>query len=245
MENILHPYFTWIDFLQTIIMLVVIYFVLHFINRILPKAAIFGKFRKAMQRTTRQMLFLFELIALLVLATTFILIHPVFHGALVLILTIGGFSHIRDYISGQLVRLNPVIAIGKQLNSSHQQGVITNIGRLGLQLKTDQGVQFISYSRLVKKNELSLSGDGVGGFYHLKVTPKQEQEQKREVSLVHFADRLADAPYLDWNHKLEIHTALGQSEGFDATILVKETSHLYDLIKLINEWGYTCEIIQK
>ena len=243
MENILQSYFTWIDFMQTIIMLVVLYFSLHFINRILPKATILRKFRKSAQRITQRILSLFELIALLILGSTFILVNPIFHGALIFVLIIGGFSHIRDYISGQLIRFNPAIAIGTQLNSPHKQGVITNIGRLGLQLNTDQGVQFINYSRLTGENELSLSGDGVGGFYRLKITPKPEQKQ--QVSLAHFADRLADAPYLDWNHKAEIHPSVDQLKGFDATILVKEKSHLYDLIKLIDEWGYTCEILQK
>ena len=243
MEGILHSYFTWGDFLQTILMLTALYFVLHFLNRILPKALVLGRFQQVIQNVTRRVLSLFELIALLILGSTFVLIQPAFHGALVLLLITGGFSHIKDYISGQLVRFNPAISVGKELKSPRQQGVITDIGRLGLQITTDEGLQFINYSRLIGEDGLSLSGDEVGGFYQLKVVAKQEQTL--QVSLIHFADRLADAPYLDWNHKVEVHPSIDQSGGLEAKILVKEEGHLYDLIKLIDEWGYTCEILHK
>ena len=85
-----------------------------------------------------------------------------------------------------------------------------------------------------------MSGEEIGGFHQLLISPN-EPDKKVNYSK-RLTDLLASAPYLDRNHKTELKPLGQDTHKFSAKVLVKEDSHLRDLIMLIEESGYSCII---
>jgi len=82
-----------------------------------------------------------------------------------------------------------------------------------------------------------LSGEEVGGFYQLNIQPN-EPDEKIDYS-TQLLDLLTTTPYLDWNHRPQLLPSKDTSKTIKARVVVKEESHLHDLITLIQEWGYS------
>ncbi len=72
-----------------------------------------------------------------------------------------------------------------------------------------------------------------------------EQANEKTNYRIQLMDLLATAPYLDRNYKPEILKSNEVPNQLNAKIMVKEESHLYELISLINEWGFACKLSKK
>lgn len=240
-EGILDSYFSWGDFIFFAFLLVVFYFFLQFLERILDRYKVFGKYQNSVKSFIHHTFLIYEALAYLILGSVFILIKPIFHGILALIVLVGGFAHIKNYLSGRIVHFDDSISVGKRIKTTDNQGIISQMGRLGLKVRTSKGLQFINYSKLVADGYTLLSGEQVGGFYQLNIQPKEESEKKN--SITHLLDLLNSSPYLDWNHKPQILPSKDNSKAVKARVIVKEERHLHDLISLIQEWGYNCKVV--
>ncbi|MEL6865219.1 MAG: hypothetical protein AAFP19_12405 [Bacteroidota bacterium] len=246
MESEMIIYMTWWRFLTSALLLLLGYFLLQVAYRGLGRLSFLERFQPLLRERLRQVLLLYELIALLVLLSIFILINPIFHGLLtilfLLLVLVGGFKPLKSYFAGKIVQLNGTIDKGIQLKVNNLQGIIVALGRFGIQLKTSKGLHILSYDQLLIDGYMLLSGEEIGGFYQLKISPSEGNERKDHGT--YLTDLLATTPYLDWSHKPEI--SIGQTpEQVIATVLVKEESHLYDLIALLDEWGYVCKLSKK
>jgi len=177
---------------------------------------------------------------LLILSGIFVYINPPFHGILMLMLLIGGYRQIKDYLSGRIVHFDNYISVGKRLKTENTQGIISKMGRLGVKIRTNKGTHFINYSKLMTDGYMLLSGEEVGGFYQLNIQPN-EPDEKIDYS-TQLMDLLATTPYLDWNHRPQLLPSKDTSKSIKARVVVKEESHLHDLIILIQEWGYSVKV---
>ncbi len=233
---------TWTDFFTLDIFLLAFYFVLTFAQRMLPRLSMAERYLGPVRRTIDYIILAYEPLVILIVTSNFILIDPVLHGTLVAILLLAGFSHVRNYVSGRLVRLDPSIKVGERLKLQNTQGIITEKGRLGLHLRSSKGKHFINYSQLYSEGYLLLSGEEIGGFYQLNIRPRDPEEK------VDYARRLSDllttTPYLDWNHTPEIRANTNnETLSYQARFSVREEGHLRDLIALIEkEWDCVCKI---
>ncbi len=241
MENFFISQFTWQRLLLVAISLLALFFLLKFLDRILGRFNFLGKYQEIVKNCIHYTLLIYEVLALLILGSVFVLINPQFHGILALIVVVGGFTHIKNYFSGRIVQYDNSINVGKRLKTENVQGIISDMGRLGIKVRTKKGLQFINYSNLVNHGYMLLSGDEVGGFYQLNIKPNEIDEKiDYHVQLI---DLLATTPYLDWNHKPQIIPSKDDTKSIQARVVVKEESHLHDLITLINEWGYSCRVV--
>jgi hypothetical protein len=234
-------YFTWWKFFLSILFFFGLYFSLKFISQILNKYNFLGKFQSDIKRIIKHALLIFEAISLLILGGAFVLIDPIYHGILVLLIMVVGFSHVRNYFSGRVVQFDQSVEEGKRLKTLDSQGVIFKKGRLGLKLRTQRGVQSINYSSLISDGYTLLSGEEVGGFYELEIQVKDFQEKKDY--LIFLRDLLTTAPYLDLKHRPQLETLDDESKTFLARVEVKEESHLQDLVNLIKERNFSCKVI--
>jgi len=80
------------------------------------------------------------------------------------------------------------------------------------------------------------SGEKIGGYYHLTITQMESEESTASLSEV--SHLLISSPYVDGDHKPKITRSLSDPEEIDIKLLVKEESHLHDLISLLSEHGY-------
>lgn len=236
--------FNWFNFLFAALILVGGYAGLLALERLLKEVAIGRGWQAWLQRLLHYLLTLYEPIAVILLSVIFVFINPVVNGILLGLLVLAGFQHLRDYLSGRIVRLEHVIAPGKSLRSQGMQGMVSNLGVLGLQLKTSDGLHLIRYSRLLAEGYTLVSGEDSGGFYRLQVTPLPNKEDPK-LGAVHLLDLLATAPYLDLNHQPEIRPDGENGKGMEASILLKEERHLYDLLPLMREWGYVAKPVEE
>lgn len=242
MEEILSYRISWWNFLLSTAVLLLPYFVLRFSNRLWPGAVRGVGIKGRIREGVHYLLTLYEPFILLVIAGLFVLVNPVLHGAMVLVLFLAGFSHVRNYISGRIVRFDESMNPGVQLQSRDMQGIISRLGNLGLHLKTLDGLYYISYSKLLADGYTLLSGEEMGGFFRLQIKTWQEGEEASRAA-AQLGDLLATTPYLDWNHPPEWIPAMEAGTPPEVRVLLREEQHLAELMQLMNEWGYGCEVV--
>jgi hypothetical protein len=242
METIIDFNFTWTDFILTSFLLLGLYFLLQFFRRFLKGPRVLGRYQDLLAQVVKVILLVYEPLASLILLATLFLINPVFFGLILSVLFLAGFVHFKNYIIGRIILLDSPLAVGKKLKSNSVKGIITRIGRLGLHLNMVNGLHFISYQKLQSDGFTLLSGEEIGGFYQLNISPINPEHKGNYKQKI--IDRLITTPYLDRNHKLEF-AFQNQEEKMQLKVLIREQHHLHDLIALISEWGYNCEISKK
>ena len=240
MNSFFQTTFSWADFLVLVFCLFILGVVLKYAARILSKTKIFASYKWQVEELSRSVVLLYEPLSFLLLTAAFIWINPSFHGLLIALFFIVVLPQLKDYWTGFFIRHDKAIVVGNRLQCIDNQGVIVDVNRLGLRMKTNQGIQFLAYGKLFSEGYIQLSGEEIGGFYRLKIAPKKEDPKVNDYKRL--TDLLSTAPYLDWNHKPEIKETKSKKYKFRIRVLVKEQSHLQDLLSLIEEWGYTCFI---
>jgi hypothetical protein len=241
-EALDQEYFNWWQFLLSSLLLLGLYCLLEFLNRVLTKYNFLGKYQTNVKGLVMHSLLIFEAVALLILGSGFVLINPFYHGILVVIVLAVGFNHLKNYFSGRIVQFDKSVIEGKRLKTYNSHGVIFKKGRFGLKLRTHKGVQFVNYSRLISDGYTLLTGIEVGGFYELEIQPKSF-ELKKDYLIV-LRDLLTTTPYLDLSHKPQLEkVGDGESRVILARVEVKEESHLQDLVTLIKEQDFSCKVV--
>ena len=235
--------FTWTNFLIAALALWALNFLLHILKNILQKTGSLGRYNDVAVRWIRNILVIYELAVVLILTSILVLINPYFHGLIVGILLIAGFGYFKNYILGRIVLLENALKVGNQMNIQNYNGIISKIMRPGLQLKTSEGLQFISFSQLFNEGFMVVSRKEVVGFYNLTIVPQEPNEKINYITQL--TDLLTSAPYLDRSHKPEFHLKEETPWEIETKVMVKEESHLYDLIALIKERGFNCKISKK
>lgn len=243
MEHLLNREINWADFFSIALGITVLYFALNFAYSWLHKTDYSSMLRTNVQNVLRGSLLVFEPLAALILLGAFTLIDPILHGSLVLILLIGGFYYIRNYFGGRIILFDSVISVGNRLSVQNMQGVISQIGRLGLKLQTNKGLQFVNYATLITDGYTLLAGKEVSGLYNLKFTTKDEKVPMKSTN--ELIDLWAATPYLDWSFTPELRLSTETPNQFHAQVMVREEKHLFDFFSLMNDWGYACKVLKK
>lgn len=234
-------HFTWWRFFLSVLFFLGLYFLLEFLSRILTKYNFLGKYQSDVKSIIKHALLIFEAVAFLILGSAFVLINPIYHGILAAIILAVGFNHVKNYFSGRIVQFDQSIVEGKRLQTIDSQGIIFKKGRLGLKLRTQKGVRFINYSSLISDGYTLLTGVEVGGFHELKIQPKDLEIKKDHLTTLR--DLLTTTPYLDLSHKPQLEKVDDEYKTILARVEVKEESHLQDLVTLIKERNFSCQVI--
>ncbi|MFT5833128.1 MAG: hypothetical protein ACI97N_000755 [Cognaticolwellia sp.] len=232
--------FSWSEFLFLGATLVAIYFLLQLLKWFLQVTQWFGNYRRIIQTSIKSVLLVFEPIVVLLLSSAFIMLNPIYHGSVLGLVVLFGFTHIRNYVHGRVIQTNSNLAIGREIQIGKLEGIINTIERLGLKIKTAKGLHYMSFAHIIEAGYVLLSGDDISGYYQLKIIPKEPNSKiNYEWELM---DALSVVPYLDWNHKPEI--SIEDDNHIIARVVVKDESHIYELMDLINEWNYSCKILK-
>ncbi|MBK7409505.1 MAG: hypothetical protein IPL49_01915 [Saprospirales bacterium] len=233
--------FNWWHLVKAAAWLVGVYFLLKITARWLGFGKIGsmqlgGSFLRGLQSGVQLGLTLFEPAAALILGGIFIFINPALHGAVVLLLLVAGFSSLRNYVNGRILLLNSSVAGASRIEiSAGEGGLIARKGRLGLFLRTDNGLRYIPYSTLLEQGYTLVSGDDMGRLFRIRLVPKEEPgiEPGRLRGL------LATTPYLDQSHVPELKALPGNV--FEVDLLLRDEKYLPDLVQLTSEWGWVCK----
>ncbi len=235
--------FTWFNLVTSSLILIAIYFLLLLASRLLPLANKWGHIADTLQGVIKILMLVFEPVTLVLITGYFILINPIYNGVVMAIILLVGFNHLRNYFNGRIVLLMNRIRVGQKVQVGKAQGIITEMNRLGIQLKTSKGLRTIGYTSLFQDDFMLMSGDDVGGYYYMNIQPIDPVEAKNSSDKIY--DLLATAPYLDHSHALVLLNLENGELGVKTRVIVKEESHLKDLLSLFKEQGYECEISKK
>lgn len=240
METFINYQFTWGQFLFLIICLLLSYVVLYFFKELLVRTPFPRYVKQSGQGLVHNLLVIYEPLACIIIMIAFVFIKPLFHGLLVLLLLLVSFTYLKTYMSGRLILLNQHIIEGTLLKVNQVEGIVSNMGRMGLDLQTNEGLHRLNYTNVLNAGYTLIASDEIGGFYQLRVSPQTDSRKRHALYL---ADLLATTPYIDWGHKPDIIVSDEDDEQLEIRVLIKEESHLHDLIALIKEWGYNCQLM--
>lgn len=240
-EQLFHQ-ISWGEFLLVALSLAAIYFVLFEIQQLTKHSSFSGRYQNQFRELFRKTFVVFELLSIVTLVGVFIWINPWLHGSIIGFLVLGSWRYLRSYVSGRWIHFEHTILEGTELKTARLQGIVSKLGRVNIHLQTSEGLHHLSYNRLLDDGYTLVAGDKIGGFYHLELSPKDTTTTIRNHRL-HLLDLFATAPYVDWHHKPELFQDEAVENQLDAKVLIKEESHLHELIALIREWGYHCKLV--
>ena len=225
--------YSWRDFILLLFCLCIVYIALLSI-----KTSLKDRIKKVFDVTLN----VYETVSILLILVVFFLIKPALHG-LILIAVLGmGFQHLRNYVHSRLFHIMGHVKKGLHIKVDDQKGIITHMGRLGIEMKSDVGLHQIPYDTLVKKGYILSSGERIGGYYRLQVNAKEGTlDRQRIQELIHV---LYSSPYVDSSYRPEIVRSLSDHDMIDVKLLVKEEHHIRDLIEVLEEQGYLSVIIK-
>jgi hypothetical protein len=236
------PEVSWRQLIVAAIVLMLLYFLVQWLGNRLRRMSL-RKTARLLRPIGRFMMVFYEPIAATILLGIFFLVNPLLHGLLLLILLLLGYHHLKNYLSGRLVQLGFDLQTGKQLEIGPVSGVITRLGRLGIYLQNNNGQHYLAYSGLLSGGYTLLSNEDAGGIFSIAIHPPEEVASP-EQSRRDLANRLVKVPYVDWSHHPVIQQE-EQSSHLTARIFIHEEKQLPELLQLVKEWGYTCEVINK
>ncbi len=236
LDQIFELHYTWTDLFLLIIVLGLLYLLLLFLRRIIPSLSFLGRLRSSFRKFLDKVISLYEPLVVLVVVGVFIMIKPGFHGLMIGALGLFTLDHVRNYFQGRLYLTNNTLQVGRRIKVDGSEGVIVKLGRFGVDVRTDEGLLFLPYQTLIKQGYVMSSGEKIGGYYHLTITQMESEEATPSLSEV--SNIIISSPFVDGDHKPKITRSLSDPEEINIKLLVKEESHLHDLISLLSEHGY-------
>ena len=234
---------TWKTMIWLSALMIGIYIALRVLANFLKQTQYLRVIRPLLNRILKKILILYEPIALILLFGTFFLINPLYHGGILLVPLIVGFSQVRNYLTGKLVQLDDNINTGTIIQVNEVQGIISREGIWGIHVQTREGIHFISYSQLLASGYTLITNKEIGKFSILNVTPPENSGNRNEI--ITLMDLLTTTPYVDWNYKPDLSHTDRHSRSIRVRVFLRENSHIEALSRLMEEWGYDCIVMDQ
>lgn len=240
MEKLLEPHFSWTFFGFLLILAGFGYLILKAIHRKINDLTFNRKIERIVFLTTQQILIIYEPLAVIILVSIWVLINPVWHGILMLFLVISAFPHIRNYVTGRLIRLSNELSIGKNVIVQKEQGTISQLTPLGVYIMMNNGLRYFNYNQLAKDGYTIVSGSDLGEYCTINITLQEEKDlQQQQQWLIYM---LMATPYIDSNYPPKILDASNISKHSSIKLLLHKGNYHNHITALINDWGYPCQL---
>ncbi len=181
---------TWEGLLSLVILLTALYWLIKGLLFLLKEL---GK-RTVTNRNTQQFikksLIVYKPIAAVIIVLDFMAINYITHSLLLIVLGVFGYKHVKNYLNGVFLKLNPLMTSGAQMTFQNTIGEIKRLLTFGLILSTEKGEHFVNYSVIEEQ------GFAINSHKHsaLRQTLFIESELEKETLL----DMLFDNPILNF-----------------------------------------------
>lgn len=181
-------------------------------------------------------LLIYEPLVLLLLLSALIGVKPTMILPIVVILLIISHRHWRNYISRSVVMINKRIKRGVHIHSGGINGKVIKFGKLGTEVQTQKGIHVMSYQSLLDNGYTISEGDEISRLYTLQMITSGNNTYDAESQLL---DRLANTPYIDWNTSPEIEVSEIHKDNITLRVVLRDKSHLDEIVSLLHEWQYS------
>ncbi|MCB9080846.1 MAG: hypothetical protein H6555_03940 [Lewinellaceae bacterium] len=241
MEPLFPARLGWADLEILGLVLVALYFLFQLIERFSGFVPLGIRGKAILKQGVHTMLLLYEPLVVILLAATFLLVNPVLHGIILGVLGLVGFTQLRNYLHGRLIQFDPAVRVGNRLRIKDVSGMIARVSRLGIYLKTTQGLHFFNYASVFDQGYVLLAGDTIGGYHQIPVVVREEANEYADVRQA-LQDLLIVSPFVDWRFPPEVVMTSGDAKQFEIKINVREEYHLRHLATMLEEKGFSCEL---
>lgn len=230
---------SWWSLLWTSGVLIAIYIILRFFNRLFGALTFSPWLRGPGKEILRKLLVLFEPVSFLLVVFLFVFIHPLEHGLIVALLIAILFPHLRNYLTGRLVVLENDLKVDDWVTSGKVNGKVLSRSRLGIKILGEKGPFHLGYMQLLADGYEKLSGYASGEYvrFQLEATPEANgRNQHRQIMHI-----LSASPFVDWNSQPEVSQVSEVPPLWEARVLLRTESHYEDLAEMLREKGFYCK----
>lgn len=239
MTDLLKPHFSWMFFFGTVVFLLLLYGVLLYLKRQIHQLPLPLKIRDRLSNTLRSLLLLYDLIFVVIAASVFILLNPIWHGLVVLFLVSVTFPLIRNYMIGRFLCFDPEFQQGKRVTVGNDTGVINKMNRLGIYVITNNGMKYINYMILQERGFSLLTDSLMQEYCDLNISANDKDQSNLSAEMLLY--KLMGVPYLDSEYRPTL-IANNANIEFQIRVLIRKGNHRQELINLIKDWGYDCQL---
>ncbi|MGB5435154.1 MAG: hypothetical protein WBM98_04610 [Maribacter sp.] len=141
---------------------------------------------------------LYKPVAFVLVLLDFISINYITHGILLLILSVFGYQHIRNYISGLFFKTNPLVEVGAQITTNTLRGEINTLLPFGFVLNTENGEHYLGYT--------AVESEGFSVHTATETTLRQTLYLRTELNKEEILNLLFDNPILDFEEVPSLKT---------------------------------------
>lgn len=237
--DLLKPHFTWMFLFATVVFLLLFYGFLQFIKRQIPQLPITVKFKDWLSNWLRCFLLFYDLIFVVITVSIFMLLNPFWHGIIVLFLISITFPLIRDYVIGRFLCFDPEFQQGKRITIGKDTGVINKMNRLGIYVITNNGTKYINYLILQEKGFSLLTDSLMQEYCDLNISANDQVSLDLSPEMLLY--KLMGVPYLDSEYRPTLITNTTNTH-FQIRVLIRKGNHQQELVNLIKDWGYDCQL---
>jgi len=239
MTDLLKPHFSWLFFLGTVVFLFLFYSLLLFLQRQIHLLPLSLKFRDQLSNKLRSLLLLYDLIFIVVTASVFILLNPIWHGLVILFLISITFPLMRNYMIGRFLCFDLEFQQGKRITVDNDTGVINKMNRLGIYVITNNGMKYINYLILQERGFSLLTDSLMQEYCDLNISANEHDRSNLSAEMLLY--KLMSVPYLDSAYRPTL-IANNLDTEFQIRVLIRKGNHRQELITLIKDWGYDCKL---
>jgi hypothetical protein len=239
MTDLLKPHFSWLFFFGTVVFLLLFYGLLLFVQRQIHQLPLPLKFRDRLSNKLRSLLLLYDFIFVVITASVFILLNPIWHGLVILFLVSITFPLMRNYMIGRFLSFDPEFHQGKRITVGEDTGVINKMNRLGIYVITNNGVKYINYMILQEKGFSLLTDSLMQEYCDLNISANEQDRSNLSAEMLLY--KLMGVPYLDSKYRPTLIANNADTE-FQIRVLIRKGNHRQELINLIKDWGYDCQL---
>lgn len=186
-------------------------------------------------------LLIYEPLALLLLLSVLIAVKPIIVLPIVIILLVISHKHWRNYISRSVVLINNRVKSQVHLISGDIEGKVIGLRRLGIDVQTQKGIHNISYQSLLDNGYTISEGERISRLYVLDMVVPENTQSNPSSFLM---DKLASTPYIDWKTTPQIEVRGIDNDKVSLEVVLRDKSHLDEVVSLLREWHYTSITVQ-
>lgn len=176
-----------------------------------------------------------EPVIILIVLAYFLSINLVFHSLLLIVLVIGGYRQIRDYITGKALRYGGSLRIGNRLTIGDLSGEVGAMNRFGFQLKENEIVHYIHYAKLYDQGFSVQAQDAFRGFYALEIA-----KPTGGMDLSDLTSLIFNSPFTDNHSEIKPIDYTPEANKVRMSIHLRNETHLDDLKAYLEQKGYEC-----
>ncbi|APQ17686.1 hypothetical protein [Maribacter hydrothermalis] len=125
----------------------------------------------------KSVLLVFKPVAFLLIILDFIAINYIVHGLFLTLIGVLAYMQIRNYISGLLLNMNPLVTKGATITIANLKGEIKQLLPQGMVISTESGQSFVEYGS-IDKTGFSITSKDTGIYRHtLTISAELSKEQ--------------------------------------------------------------------